>query len=147
VSMIPGVTYFPAPSITVAPAGIATVGPTATIFPSAIEIMPFVIVGPAAVMRFTFRMTSGADENRVYVLGNGSSFGLETAPRPVAGTLSFATGAGCCGFLEGAHAASIAKVSRAKELFIGLIFPPGFTAGTERGISYPHGRTLRGRQV
>src|SRR5688572_31972968 len=129
--MIPGVTYFPAPSITVAPCGMATVGPTATIFPSAIEIMPLVIVGPAAVITLTFRITSGADAKRVYVLGNGSSFGLDTAPRPVAGTESFAAGDGCCGFLEGAQAAaSAANVSSAKELFIGLIFPPGFTSGT-----------------
>jgi hypothetical protein len=56
--------------------------PTATIFPSAMEMAPFRISGPAAVKMFTFRITNGAEGRRWYVLGNGSAFGVEVAPRP-----------------------------------------------------------------
>src|SRR4029079_457854 len=84
VSIIPGVTYLPLPSITVAPAGTVALGPTATIFPSATAIIPFLIVGPAAVMMLTLRMTRGGAAMRVYVLGNGSAFGTEIPPGPVA---------------------------------------------------------------
>jgi hypothetical protein len=43
-SMIPGITYLPEASITCAPAGTATSGPTAAIFPSRITIVPRGIV-------------------------------------------------------------------------------------------------------
>lgn len=95
----------PAPSITVAPAGIATVAPTATIFPSAMETIPFRMVGPAAVMTLTFRITRGGAAMRAYVLGNGSAFGRDTPPGPVEVTESRAV-AGACVELDrvGAHA-------------------------------------------
>src|SRR4029078_9831430 len=60
-SIIPGVTYLPPPSMTVAPGGGSTVAPTARIFPSANAIAPLRIVGPAAVMMLTLRITYGAD--------------------------------------------------------------------------------------
>src|SRR4051812_3804561 len=80
--MMPGVTYLPAPSMTTAPAGAFTVAPTATTLPSWSRIAPFVMVGPAAVMMVTFRITVGRDAKGVYVLGNGSAFGRLSAPRP-----------------------------------------------------------------
>src|SRR5688572_13160872 len=101
--MMPGVTYLPAPSMTVAPVGTVTIGPSATIFPSAMEIIPLRIVGPAAVMMFTLRMTSGGEGKRAYVLGNGLAFGVETPPSPVAAAESFGVTGGLVDFL-GAHA-------------------------------------------
>src|SRR3954464_2263237 len=56
-SMIPGVTYLPAPSIISASAGALTVAPIAAIFPFWSRMAPFLIVGPAAVSRLTFRIT------------------------------------------------------------------------------------------
>src|SRR6185503_228791 len=49
-SIIPGVTYFPVPSITNASAGAFTVVPTATILPSRKSTEPFAIEGPPAVI-------------------------------------------------------------------------------------------------
>jgi hypothetical protein len=61
--MIPGVTYFPAPSIANASAGASTVAPTAAIFPFCRRIAPFLIIGPAAVKMLTLRMTVVREEN------------------------------------------------------------------------------------
>src|ERR1700694_2694085 len=80
--MMPGVTYFPAPSITNASAGALTVTPTAAIFPFCIRIAPFLISGPAAVKMLTFLITVVRAGNGTYVLGNGSALGAEVAPRP-----------------------------------------------------------------
>src|SRR6266550_4524532 len=56
-SIMPGVTYLPAPSITSASAGAFTVGPIAATFPFCNRIAPFLIIGPAAVSMLTLRMT------------------------------------------------------------------------------------------
>src|SRR6476469_967724 len=81
-SMNPGVTYFPPPSITTASDGAVTLAPTDSIFPSFRRIEPFVILGPAAVKMVTFLMTVVFDGKGLYVLGNGSAFWAESAPRP-----------------------------------------------------------------
>src|SRR5688500_5745995 len=80
VSMRPGVTYLPWPSITTASAGASTVCPTATILPSRIRIAPLRTSGPAAVKMCTLRMTVARVVGARYVLGNGSAFGVESAP-------------------------------------------------------------------
>src|SRR6266542_1125029 len=80
--MIPGVTYLPVPSMTTASDGASTVAPTAVILPFCTRTLPFRIVGPAAVMMLTLRMTSVRDGKGTYVLGKGSAFGRETPPRP-----------------------------------------------------------------
>jgi hypothetical protein len=49
-STIPGITYLPLPSMTRAPAGTATLAPTAAIFPSRITTVPREIVPFEAVM-------------------------------------------------------------------------------------------------
>ena len=79
---MPGVTYFPVPSMTTASAGAFTVAPTETTFPSCMRIVPFRMSGPAAVKMFTLRITVGRDGYGVYVLGNGLAFGAESAPAP-----------------------------------------------------------------
>src|ERR1035437_1481898 len=89
-SMMPGVTYFPVPSMTTAPAGAATVAPTETTLPSCMRIAPFRVRGPAAVKMFTLRITVGGDEYGLYVLGKGSAFGTLSAPGP--GPVCAATG-------------------------------------------------------
>src|ERR1051326_1860121 len=63
VSMIPGVTYLPLPSMTTASDGALTDVPTAVILPFERMTEPFRIVGPAAVRIVTFRMTVGRDAN------------------------------------------------------------------------------------
>src|SRR5215213_6634061 len=80
--MMPGVTYLPAASMTTASAGAFTVAPTAEILPPCIRIAPFRIVGPAAVMMLTLRITVGRDGYATYVDGNGSALGALTAPAP-----------------------------------------------------------------
>ena len=70
---------------------------------------PFLIEGPAAVIRVTLRITSGADAVRTYVLGNGSAFGAETPPGPVGAAESVLAAAALAGvgawlFFAGAHA-------------------------------------------
>src|SRR6185503_3438995 len=81
-SIIPGVTYFPVPSITKASAGASTDGPTAAIFPSRKSTDAFVIVGPAAVMIVALRIRVVRRAKGLYVLGNGSAFGKEMPPGP-----------------------------------------------------------------
>src|SRR6185503_1463279 len=81
-SIIPGVTYFPVPSITKASAGASTDGPTAAIFPSRKSTDAFVIVGPAAVMIVALRIRVVRRAKGLYVLGNGSAFGNEMPPGP-----------------------------------------------------------------
>src|SRR5690348_8583542 len=81
-SMIPGVTNLPVPSMTTASAGASTDAPTAAIFPSRSRIAPLWTAGPAAVRIVTLRMTVGFDGRGWYVLGNGSAFGVEVAPSP-----------------------------------------------------------------
>jgi hypothetical protein len=56
-SMMPGVTYFPVPSITKASAGASIDAPTAAIFPSRKSTDAFAIVGPAAVMTVALRIS------------------------------------------------------------------------------------------
>ncbi len=80
--MNPGVTNFPPPSITTASAGAVTLAPTDSIFPSLRRIAPFVMRGPAAVRIVTFLMTVVFDGKGLYVLGNGSALGVDSAPRP-----------------------------------------------------------------
>ena len=58
-SISPGVTYFPVPSTTTAPAGASTLVPIATIFPSFIRSDPFAISCPVAVMIVAWRITTG----------------------------------------------------------------------------------------
>src|SRR5689334_11915995 len=84
VSMIPGVTYLPVPSITSASAGAVTFAPTCAILPFVRSTAPLRIVGPAAVRIVTLRMTVGRDAYGRYVLGKGSALGAETAPAPAA---------------------------------------------------------------
>src|SRR4051812_1341898 len=83
--MMPGVTYFPLPSITTASVGTVRLVPTETILPPCSRIAPFRMVGPAAVMTLTFRISVGRDANGTYVLGNGSALGTLSAPAPGAG--------------------------------------------------------------
>src|SRR5512132_3566283 len=80
--MTPGVTYFPRPSITSASAGALTVVPTAAIVPSRSSTLPLRIVGPAAVMIVTSRISVAREGGITYVLGNGSALGREIAPAP-----------------------------------------------------------------
>src|SRR5688500_5555870 len=63
VSMRPGVTNFPVPSMTTASAGASTVAPTAAIFPSRSSTEPLLIDGPAAVRIVAFRMTVTGEGN------------------------------------------------------------------------------------
>ncbi|MBK6315446.1 MAG: hypothetical protein IPF53_14415 [Blastocatellia bacterium] len=56
-SISPGYTDKPVPSIRFAPAGAATVAPTATILPSAIATEPFSMVAPETVTILAFSMT------------------------------------------------------------------------------------------
>src|SRR5688572_28112110 len=109
--MIPGVRYFPAPSITSASAGASTVAPTAAIFPFCMRIAPFLIKGPAAVRMLTFRITVIRDGKGTYVLGNGSALGAEVAPRPIPGVESRA-GDGEVVVCEGADAQAEAPTSK-----------------------------------
>src|ERR1051325_2475516 len=81
-SMIPGVTYFPVPSITKASAGAVTAVPTATIFPSRSNTEPFASVGPTAVMIVALRINVVRRGKGLYVLGNGLAFGIEAPPAP-----------------------------------------------------------------
>src|SRR5690349_12027112 len=87
VSMMPGVTYLPVPSMTTASAGAFTLGPTWAILPFVRSTAPFRMVGPAAVRIVTFRMTVGREANGRYVLGKGSALGVEVAPGPGPATL------------------------------------------------------------
>ena len=64
VSMTPGVSTLPRASMTVASEGASTDAPTAAIFPSRTSTAPLGMVGPAAVMMVTFRMTY-ADAGRL----------------------------------------------------------------------------------
>src|SRR5690349_16991884 len=57
-SMMPGVTYLPVPSTTIASAGASTVCPTATILPSRSSTAP-TKAGPIADSMVAFRMTVG----------------------------------------------------------------------------------------
>src|SRR6478609_9598475 len=57
VSMMPGVTYLPVPSITSASLGAETDDPTSAILPSRSSTLPLRIVGPAAVRMVTLRMS------------------------------------------------------------------------------------------
>jgi len=84
VSMMPGVTYLPVPSITTASPGALTFAPTAAILPSRSRTLPFRIVGPAAVRMVTLRMSVVRDGKGLYVLGNGLSFGTDTPPSEAA---------------------------------------------------------------
>src|SRR3954468_6842989 len=79
---MPGAMYLPVPSMTIASLGASTVCPTAAIFPFWSRTAPLRIVGPAAVMMLTLRMTVVCEANGRYVLGNGSAFGTEVLPRP-----------------------------------------------------------------
>jgi hypothetical protein len=84
------------------------------IFPSATAIAPFRIIGPAAVMMLTLRITSGVDGKRVYVLGKGSAFGNDVDPRPLfaaAESLSL-TGDGRCEPAAGLQADSAMSAIR-----------------------------------
>src|SRR4051812_47889040 len=56
-SMMPGMTYCPPASITVAPAGSITFSPTAAIFPLVTTMEPCLIVPWVTVMIVAFRMT------------------------------------------------------------------------------------------
>src|SRR5271170_264689 len=56
-SMIPGVTYLPVASTTVAPAGALTVAPTPAILPLCTQTVPFWIVPCDAVITVAFLMT------------------------------------------------------------------------------------------
>ena len=55
-SMRPGVTYFPAPSMTTALAGASTVAPMAAILPSRISTAPFVLIIGAYILLTTLDM-------------------------------------------------------------------------------------------
>jgi hypothetical protein len=68
--------------MTSASAGALTAVPTAAIFPSRRSTLPFRIVGPAAVMIVTSRISVARVGGAVYVLGNGSALGADTAPAP-----------------------------------------------------------------
>src|SRR5690348_8844091 len=78
--MIPGVRYFPVPSIVTASAGAVTLAPTSRIFPSSRSTAPLRIAGPAAVSIVTFRITVGRDAKGRYVLGNGFALGTDRPP-------------------------------------------------------------------
>src|SRR6266705_4843844 len=79
-SMMPGVTYLPVPSTTIASAGACTLAPTATMRPSLNRIEPLAISWPAAVMIVAFLMSTGALACRWYVDGYcGRSTLLESA--------------------------------------------------------------------
>src|SRR5687767_537387 len=108
---MPGVMYFPAPSITTASAGASTVAPTAAIFPFCMRIAPFLISGPAAVRMLTLRISVVRDGNGAYVLGNGSAFGADIAPRPTPGVESRA-GDGEVVVCDGADAQATAPPNR-----------------------------------
>src|SRR5215218_7193470 len=79
--MMPGVTYLPVPSSTMASVGAVTLVPTSAILPSRRSRLPPRMVGPAAVRIVTLRINVGRDANGRYVLGKGSAFGSETPPR------------------------------------------------------------------
>src|ERR1700716_886229 len=116
-SMIPGVTYLPRPSIVrTASAGAAMFAPTATILPLRIRIDPLRIAGPAAVKIVAFRISVACDGNRTYVDGYGSANGSETAPGPGVGP-GAADGAGdgtlCCARLGGGSAMKAAMKTAA----------------------------------
>ncbi len=64
VSISPGVTHFPVPSMTVALEGVVTLVPTAKISPSAMTTDAPRSSGPAAVSTVAFRITTGAEEWR-----------------------------------------------------------------------------------
>src|SRR5437868_4585887 len=80
--MMPGVRYLPEPSTTRASAGGVTVVPTCAIRPFTSTTDPLRIVGPAAVMIVTLRITVGRDAKGRYVLGKGSALGAERPPAP-----------------------------------------------------------------
>src|SRR6476661_1951415 len=61
VSMIPGVTYLPVPSMTTASDGAVTLVPTSAILPSRRSTLPLRMVGPAAVRIVTLRISVGRD--------------------------------------------------------------------------------------
>src|ERR1044072_2930677 len=92
-STIPGVTYLPVPSITTASGGALTAVPTAAIFPSRSNTEPFTIVGPAAVIIVTLRISVARRGKGLYVLGNGSAFSIDAPPGPGEGA-GEAAGAG-----------------------------------------------------
>ena len=92
--MIPGVTTRPCASMTVAPAGGATVAPTAVIRRSAITTVPFGISGAPGERMSALMIAVGAEGRGLYVDGNGS--GLARGSRPGGSGLAstLATGAG-----------------------------------------------------
>src|ERR1700688_2182977 len=127
-SMIPGVTYLPVPSMTSAPsAGGATFAPTATILPLRKRIEPLRITGPAAVSRVTLRISVARLGNAVYVDGYGSASGRETAPGPGVGPgagLAAADGAGACCARPGEESAKTAVIETAASARTGEIIRP-----------------------
>src|SRR5688500_2495963 len=100
VSIRPGVTYFPAPSMTTASVGASKVAPTAATLPRRSTPAPLRISGPAAVKMFTFRITVARDGKGRYVLAKGSALGTDRAPEPGAVERAAAAaaprGAGAC---------------------------------------------------
>jgi len=84
-----------------------TLAPTAAILPSRSTIVPFRIVGPAAVRMVALRIATTPDGTGRYVLGKGSAFGAATAPAPggVGGVESFCVAAAVCGEAAGAAVA------------------------------------------
>src|SRR5690349_16113685 len=79
---MPGVSHLPCPSITTASDGASTLAPTLTIFPSRMSSAPLRMTGPAAVRMLTLRTTVVREGKGRYVLGNGSAFGVDSAPGP-----------------------------------------------------------------
>jgi hypothetical protein len=55
---------------------------------------PFLISGPAAVRRLTFRITVVREGKGTYVLGNGSALGVDVAPRPTSACVLSREGVG-----------------------------------------------------
>src|SRR5881628_1913497 len=113
-SIKPGVTYFPVPSTTTAPAGASTFAPTATIRPSLSTIEPLGISWPVAVMIVPLRIKTGGLGCRAYVDGYCgrstlvlSDFAAEGAAADAAG----AAGAGACAALVPLLADAHAPVS------------------------------------
>src|SRR5688572_15869829 len=110
--MSPGVTNLPAPSMITASVGAARLAPTPAILPSRRSTAPFWIVGPAAVITVTFRISVVRDGNGRYVLGKGSALGDDTAPAPGAERLAAVVCcAGCC--CDGAGADCAVRVQAA----------------------------------
>src|SRR5688500_3679907 len=95
--------------MTTASAGASTVAPTAAIFPSRSSTDPLRIVGPAAVSMVAFLMTVVRDGNGLYVLGNGSAFGADSAPLTRSCDGDDGDGDGACEPCAGAHARTAAS--------------------------------------